>query len=152
MLFRSHAGPVTALLDGADLRHLRAGGAELVQRVYVAVRDETWNTIPAVLSDVTIARGDGTFRVTFAARHRHEAIDVAWRATIDGAADGTIRYELDAVLHGSFRYCKIGFNVHHGLDGTIGRPYRARTASGELRGVLPRAIDPQRVEIGRAHV
>jgi hypothetical protein len=33
------AGPVMLLLDGPDLRHVRLRGVELVQRVYVAVRD-----------------------------------------------------------------------------------------------------------------
>ena len=46
---------------------------------------------------------------------------------------------------GSFQYSKIGFNVHHALDGSVGRPYRAQTARGELRGSLPEAIDPQRI-------
>lgn len=142
------AGPATALLDGADLRHVRAGGAELVQRVYVAVRDEPWNTIPGVQADLVIARGRDSFRVTFSMRHRHETIDFAWDATITGDPDGTIRYAVDGVCHGSFRYNKIGLNVHHALESSIGRAYRARTAAGELRGVLPHGIEPQRVVDG----
>jgi len=142
------AGPVTLHLDGADLRHVRAGGAELVQRVYVAVRDEPWNTIPGVLTDRVIAQGPDSFRVTFSMRHRHDAIDFAWEATITGDPDGTIRYVADGVCRGVFRYNKIGLNVHHALDASVGRPYRARTAGGDLRGVLPKGIDPQRIVDG----
>jgi hypothetical protein len=142
------AGPVHALLDGTDLRHVRAGDAELVQRVYVALRDGPWNTIPATTSDWVVAAAPEGFRVTFTASHRHEAIAFDWSGTIEGTPDGVIRYEMDGVCRGVFEYSKIGFNVHHALDGSVGRPYRARTESGELRGVLPAAIDPQRIENG----
>jgi hypothetical protein len=139
------AGPVTASLDGPDLRHIRIGGAELVQRVYVAVRDAPWNTIPAATSDWVVAHDEDRFRVTFAAVHHHEDIAFRWTGAIEGTADGVIRYEMDGVCEGTFRYSKIGFNVHHALDGAIGRPYRAATGEGELRGTLPAGIDPQRI-------
>jgi hypothetical protein len=142
------AGPVTVLLDGPDLRHVRVGGFELVQRVYVAVRDAPWNTIPAVLSNVVIDQGRDSFRVTFDARHVHEEIDFTWIGTVDGTPDGRIRYELEGTCHGVFRYSKIGFNVHHALDSSIGHAYRARTDSGELRGTLQASIVPQRVVDG----
>ncbi|HYO43574.1 MAG TPA: hypothetical protein VES19_10295, partial [Candidatus Limnocylindrales bacterium] len=119
------AGPVTALLDGADLRHVRIGDTELVQRVYMALRDAQWNTIPATCSDWEVDAGPDRFHVAFRARHAHEAIEFSWRGVIDGAPDGTIRYELDGTCHGVFKYCKIGFNVHHPLEGAIGRRYRA---------------------------
>ena len=142
------AGPVTALLDGADLRHVRIGDVELVQRVYVAVRDAPWNTIPAAFTDWRRDIGADRFSIAFAARHRHEAIDFAWSGRVEGRPDGTITYELDGTCQGVFRYSKIGFNVHHDLPGSIGRPYRARHGERTWTGVLPVAIDPQRVVDG----
>lgn len=143
-----HAGPLSMSLVGTDLRHININGVELIQRVYVALRDAPWNTIPAIVSDLVIEPGADTCRVRFHARHRHEAIDFEWQGTITGTADGVIRYELDGVCHGTFQYSKIGFNVHHALAGAIGRPYRATTETGELRGVLPDAIDPQKIVDG----
>ncbi|HEU0243474.1 MAG TPA: hypothetical protein VFQ75_06170 [Candidatus Limnocylindrales bacterium] len=143
------AGPVTLDLDGADLRAIRVGGAELVQRVYVAVRDAPWNTIPGAFTDVVVDQRADTFLVTFSGRHAHETIDFRWDARIEGAADGTIRYELDGVCRGVFEYSKIGFNVHHALDGAIGRRYRIVDEAGRTReGILPDAIDPQRIVDG----
>ena len=136
------AGPLTALLDGADLRHVRAGGTELVQRVYVAVRDAPWNTIPATFSDWHREIGPDRFRITFRASHRYEAIAFDWDGSIEGGPDGVIRYTMDGVCHGVFAYSKIGFNVHHALEGSVGRPYLATTADGPLTGVLPEAIAP----------
>ena len=139
------AGPVRYLLDGIDVRHVREGSVELVERIYMAVRDAPWNTIPGLVSDLVITRGQDTSRVSFHVRHRHEDIDVEWDGLIEGDPDGTLRYTIDVVLHGVFRYSKIGCNVHHPLDGSVGRPFWARTADGELRGVLPVDIDPQRI-------
>lgn len=139
------AGPVTVLLDGADLRHIRLHDVELVQRVYMALRDAPWNTIPGVFSNWRIEPAADRFLVTFDARHAHEDIDFTWCGRIEGSPDGVIRYELDGTCHGAFKYSKIGFNVHHALDRAIGRAYRAATAAGELSGVLPTSIDPQRI-------
>jgi hypothetical protein len=142
------AGPVRAILDGADLRHVRVGGVELAQRVYVAVRDAPWNTIPATCSDWTREIGPDRFRVTFRASHRYQDIAFDWTGIIEGDPDGMIRYEMDGRCAGEFQFSKIGFNVHHALDGSVGRSYRAATSHGELRGVLPAEIDPQRVVDG----
>jgi D-apionolactonase len=144
------AGPVLVDLDGADLRSVRVGDTELVQRVYMAVRDAPWNTIPGAFSDWSVEEDDESFLVTFTARHAHEAIDLRWAGRIEGAPDGTIRYEMDAVCHGVFEYAKIGFNVHHALDGSVGHRYRIVDEDGRTSdGVLPEAIEPQRIVDGK---
>ncbi|CAN5727894.1 hypothetical protein BH23CHL8_BH23CHL8_00590 [soil metagenome] len=142
------AGAVTATLDGADLRNVSVNGVELVQRVYVAVRDAPWNTIPAELSDWVLELGADRFRVSFRASHRHADIRFDWAGVIEGSPEGAITYEMDGLCQGTFQYSKIGFNVHHALDGSVGRAYRAQTEGGELRGVLPDDIDPQRIVDG----
>ncbi|HWE61904.1 MAG TPA: hypothetical protein VHB98_09340, partial [Chloroflexota bacterium] len=143
------AGPLTALLEEADLRRVRLGEVELAQRIYVAVRDEVWNTIPATYSDWEIAAAPDHFEVSFVARHRYREIDLSWRGRITGTAEGRITYAMDGTAGSDFRYCKIGFNVHHPLHGSVGRPYRAATPDGPVGGVLPELIDPQRFEQGR---
>jgi D-apionolactonase len=142
------AGPLTALLDGPDLRHVRLGGVELVQRVYIAVRDAPWNTIPADYSEWQRDVDADRFSIRFRARHRHEDIDFEWVGRIEGTPDGRITYKMDGVCHGRFAYSKIGVNVHHDLPGSIGRPYRARQADRTWTGRLPVAIEPQRIVDG----
>lgn len=142
------AGPLTAVLEEADLRRVRIGGVEVVQRIYVAVRDEVWNTIPATYGDWQLDIAEDHFTVGFQARHRYRDIDFSWYGRITGTADGRISYTMDGVTGTAFRYCKIGFNVHHPLHGSVGRPYRAQTPEGPIGGVLPERIDPQRVQDG----
>jgi hypothetical protein len=142
------AGPVTALLDGADLRNVRVGDVEIAQRIYLAVRDDVWNTIPATLSDIVVDATDDTCDVRFTARHTYADIDFGWSGRITGAADGTITYEFNGTAERAFRYAKIGFNVHHALAQSVERPYEAHTPQGDVSGVLPAIIEPQRLVDG----
>jgi hypothetical protein len=140
-----HAGAVRARLDGPDLRALRLGGRELAQRIYVAVRDEHWGTVPGEVSGLQLEQGADSFRIRFVCRHRQGPVDFEWQATYTGAADGTIACTMDGVAHGTFRYAKIGFNVHHPLLESVGRAWRAVGPGGPMGGRLEREIEPQRV-------
>ena len=101
------AGPVTALLDGIDLRTIRVGTSELAQRITVGVRDTAWNTIPAAASELAVVDDGDSFRVTFVARHTAALLDFEWRGTITGGSDGRIEYVMDGTCRGSFRFSRI---------------------------------------------
>jgi len=142
------AGPLAADLVGIDLRHVRVGAVEVVQRIYVAVRDVAWNSIPATYSDPRLDVADDHFTVDFTARHDYQDLHFSWHGTITGTADGAIAYTMDSMAHADFPYNKIGLNIHHPLHGSVGRPYRARTPAGPGAGMLPVLIEPQCVEDG----
>ena len=55
------AGPLRLALDGVDLRYVKLGRTELVRRIYVAVRDRNWNTIPGVISDLEVDEREDSF-------------------------------------------------------------------------------------------
>ena len=142
------AGPLTALLEEGDLRYIRLDGVEVVRRIYVAVRDEVWNTIPATYSDFVYEISPDHFTVRLRASHRYQQINVDWEGAITGSAEGIIRYTMDAVANNAFRYCKIGFNIHHPPQ-EAGRRYRANGPDGTSTGELPIVIEPQRNDNGR---
>ena len=142
------SGPLSAVLDGCDLVDIRWGGAEVVQRLYVAVRDEVWNTIPARVSAWHVdADSTGSF-ASFEATHEHGDIAFAWSGTIRVQGDGTLTYEMRGRALSDFAYCKIGFNVHHGLRAHAGRTFRCRTADGEYAGAFGADLQPQLVRDG----
>jgi hypothetical protein len=122
------------------------GQVELAQRIYVAVRDEAWNTIPGEYSDFQFDVSADRFHITFKAHHRYRRIDFAWTGDISGTADGVISYEMRGVAQTAFRFAKIGFNIHHPLPWSIGRPFRAYSPSGEVSGSLPVPVYPQFIE------
>src|SRR5690348_13415084 len=82
------AGPLALAYADGDLRAIRLGEREIVQRVYVAVRDRNWGTVPARLSGVRIESTADTFEIAFQADHRQGDIHFTWAGTISGAADG----------------------------------------------------------------
>jgi hypothetical protein len=142
------AGALRVELAGTDVQAVRFGGSEVVQRIYMAVRDVPWNTIPGVVLEREVVQGDGRFRVTFRQRHTYDDIDLEWDGVIEGAATGALVYEMRATAKRDFRYSKIGLNIHHGLREYRGRTFRARTQAGELVGTLSKDIEPQLVRDG----
>src|SRR5579859_6128541 len=84
------AGPLRAALDGVDLRYVKLGEIELVRRIYVAVRDRNWNTIPGVPSEVEVTEDEDSFEVRFEVRHTGHETDFSWAGAIVGTASGRI--------------------------------------------------------------
>lgn len=107
------AGPLSLMYEAGDLRYIRLGDREILRRVYVAVRDPNWGTVPAVLHNVELAIEQDSFRITYEAEHRQGAIDFRWRATISGDARGTISFRMDGLAHSTFQRNRIGFCVLH---------------------------------------
>ena len=137
------AGPATVLLDGVDLRYLRIGGTELVRRVYAAVRDVDWDTVPGVVSGLEIEESDDGFRVEFDVRHARREVDFAWHGTITGRYTGRIEYVFDGCAGAAFPFGRIGLCVHHPWRETAGARFTARTPDGEIDGAFPDLIGPQ---------
>jgi hypothetical protein len=137
------AGPVTVLLDGIDLRYLRIGDTELVRRVYAAVRDVDWDTVPAAVSGLEVEQADASFRVEFDARHARREIDFSWHGTITGDENGRVEVVFDGRAEEFLPYNRIGICVHHPWRETKGARFRARTPDGELDGTFPDEIGVQ---------
>ncbi len=136
------AGPLSLLLANGELVSIRFGEREAIRRIYVAVRDRNWGTLPAVFSEVRQEIGPDAFRITFLADHRQGEIHFSWRGTIAGERDGTIRYGMDGLAHTTFLKNRIGFCVLH-PDASAGARCRIVHAGGppeESR--LPEAISP----------
>jgi hypothetical protein len=142
------AGPLTAVLEGCDLRYVRLNGQEIVRRLYVAVRDHDWDTIPGALDGLTVEEDGASFTIRFAVRHRRGAIDFAWAGEITGAASGALTYAMDGRASSAFRYNRIGLCVLHPME-HAGCPYTAATPAGPLAGRLPERIGPQLIVDGQ---
>jgi hypothetical protein len=137
------AGPVGVLFTGGDLRRVRLGETELARRVYVAVRDLDWNTLPGHIEDLDVADLGDSFLIRFARRDAAGVLDYRWRAEIEGTSDGVIRYRMLGEAAADFPYAKIGICVHHPVAGYAGQPFRGTAPEGPVSGRLPDAIGPQ---------
>jgi D-apionolactonase len=141
-------GPLTADLEPGELRYLHVGGAELVRRIHVAVRDPVWDTVPGVFRDLSVHSTDGGFSIQFTARHTKDGIDFGWRGRIEGRADGSVLFAMDGEALAEFEYAKIGICVLHPLGTAAGRRYRGHSEAGPVAGYLPEMIAPQVIEDG----
>ncbi len=142
------AGHLSLMLDGIDLRYLRVGETEVVRRIYAAVRDHNWATIPAEVESLTARVDDDGFVVEMTARHRAHDIDFTWHGVVEGRPNGSIRYELRGLANTSFRYNRIGFCVLTPSDTCGGQAFVGHSPEGPVAGRLPRAVAPQRFENG----
>jgi hypothetical protein len=142
-------GSLELELDGVDVTRVRWGSTELVNRIYMSVRDRNWDTVLPVVSDLKIQRGEGRVTVRFTARNRADEIDFHWDGSITATAEGSIDYAMNGRAASDFEYCRIGFCILHGERAAAGRRYRAETPDGVVSGVLPQLIAPQEIVDGR---
>jgi hypothetical protein len=120
------AGPARVLLDGIDLRYVSIERTELVRRIYVAVRDRNWNTIPGEVSGLELDARDDSFDLRFSVRHEAPDIDFSWQGAISGHEDGRITYRLDGVAEKDLQYNRIGICVLDPLRETECARFRER--------------------------
>jgi D-apionolactonase len=143
------AGPITAALDGVDLRYLRLGAVELVRRIYVSVRDRRWNEIPPSASQVEVDERAGSFDVRLSVQHESAETEFAWEGLIRGSGDGHVRFVMEGAAGRDMLYNRVGFCVLLPWRETAGRPFRGHTPDGPVAGKLPRFIAPQRIANGQ---
>ncbi len=137
------AGPLTAIYEQGELRTIRLEDQEIVRRLYVAVRDRNWGTIPAQLSNVTLEQGDDWFRITYLATHRQDEINFSWQGTISGNAQGTITFEMDGQAHSTFWRNRIGFCILHPIRECAGKACTIEQSDGTtLHSQFPALISP----------
>ncbi len=136
------AGDLSAEFAAGGLRYLRMRGIEVARRIVVAVRDQAWNTVPGVLSDVRIHQTSDEFRITFSSRHEAGELCFIWKGTIGGTADGSCSFRMDGTAVTSFPYRRIGICVLHPPEEFAGRGFSATGGGAAISGQLPALVAP----------
>jgi len=136
------------LLDGADVRYLTLGGMEIVRRIHVSVRDQSWKTIPADVTSMHVESSSDSFTVRVSARHRSDDLDVVWDGVMTGEADGSISYAVEVEALRDLLHNRIGLCVLQPWREIAGRRFDGVGPDGPVAGVFPALIAPQRIEQG----
>lgn len=137
------AGPLRLRVESGGLRYIRLGERELVRRIYSAVRDANWGTIPDQLSNVNTRVREDSFEIEFDAHNCHGEIDFAWHGTISGAASGRIEFAMQGVANTTFSKNRIGFCILHPMQ-LAGSPVQVQHADGSSeQTVFPDLIAAQ---------
>ncbi len=85
----------------------------LLLRLYAAVRDRNWTTIPATVTPVEQTILADSFRIVYDADHRQGDLHFVWRGTLTGAPDGAISFTFVGEARTTFERNRIGFCILH---------------------------------------
>jgi hypothetical protein len=137
------AGPLSLVYEEGGIRYVRLGGREVVRRVYVAVRDPAWGTVPHRIGDLRIAQEPDSFCIGFTCENVEGAIAFAWRGTVSGEPDGTVTFAMDGWARSAFRTSRTGLCVLHPIAECAGRPCSVEHTDGTVEdGRFPLLISP----------
>lgn len=135
------AGPVRVKFQDGELRYLSVGAREIVRRVYFAVRDERWDTVMPVFSEVVVHAADDAFTVRLAATCSNDVAGFAWTGTIAGTAHGRITFEVNGQAQRDFKSPRVGLNVLYGAGSLAGQAYELIDKGGAVTpGEFPRLV------------
>jgi hypothetical protein len=136
------AGPATALFTGTDLRTIRIAGCETINRIYFALRDHNWETIPGRISELRVDQGEDCFLITYCSEHRDRKVHFIWKATITGESDGTIRFSVEGETLSTFRRNRIGLCVLHPISAAGDQVIVTHPDGSTTAGSFPTIISP----------
>ena len=137
------AGPLSLIYEAGDLRYIRYGETEVLRRIYVAIRDRDWGTVPPVLTKVKIDAGPSSFRISYDVKNIQGEVDFRWHGVITGGVEGSITFEMDGAAHSEFLTSRIGFCVLHPAS-SAGAPCRVEHVDGQFEEAgLPLFIVPE---------
>ncbi len=135
------AGPLSATFEQGQLININWRGQEILRRIYVAVRDRDWETVPLELSNLQTHSDLNSFQITFDARHRQEEIDFAWRARIEASDCGRLTFSMEGEALSTFFRSRIGFCLLHSVAECAGKRFSALRQDGSVvEGSFPVAI------------
>jgi D-apionolactonase len=134
-------GSLSVEFEDGLLRNIRLGDTLILQRIYCAVRDHNWGTIPGVVRIISQELTDTDITIVFECTHQQNDIDFAWTGTIH-LTDTEVSFDMDGVARSSFRRNRIGFCVLHDAD-LAGQPCVIEHIDGlRTEGVFPEDIAP----------
>lgn len=137
------AGPLLMYGANGELRDIRIRDWEVIQCVYMAVRDANWNTIPFLIEEEEAIIRENSFDIRFAARHHENEIDFHWRATIYGNTNGMVSFAMFGEALADFEANRIGFCVLHPIRECAGKPCVIEHIDGTSeRSEFPDRISP----------
>jgi D-apionolactonase len=142
--YELRAGPLSMLFEKntASLRYIRMGDREVLRGVYVALRDQFWNTIASQVQNVVLQHDGKWFSITFDVACQQGEIDFVWQGRIEGREEGAIDFSMEGNARSSFLRNRIGFCVLHPAE-CAGHPCLITHSDGsEECSRFPEEISP----------
>ena len=127
-----HAGPLKINYVNGMIDSICFNQFEVIRRVYMALRDRYWNTIPYTIKEFTLYERNDRFALSYTATHRDQAKNIAfiWKGSIKGTDEGTITFTMKGTSESTFLRNRIGWCILHPLDICTGIPCMVEKADG----------------------
>jgi hypothetical protein len=141
------AGPLHLIYDNGMLRSVHCGKVEVVRRVYMALRDRFWNTIPYTIDDFVLQNDADSFALSFTALHHANDIRFGWQGIFTGTTEGVVTLSMRGEAGATFPRNRIGWCVLHPLGSCKGVPCSVEHSDGSIqRAFFPgAAVAPERL-------
>jgi D-apionolactonase len=137
------AGEVSARIRGPEVWQVRLRDWLVVERLYVAVRDTEWNTVPCQLKGYELASSrTGELAVITAVHQVGPASSFTWTGRLELTAPASLTFSFQGQAVGTFMAAKIGVCIHHPVSSVAGRRYRAGHPTSTSSGTLPQLVGP----------
>ncbi len=130
-------------LDGGDIRALRWRGADVLQRLHVAVRDDAWGTVPGVVGRMESSFGRDRARICFSSDHSAAGLPLVWTGTLELTAT-TLTATFDGTALEPMSVNRMGWCLLHPLT-QVGSALECRMGDSTWSGTVPGLVSPQRV-------
>ena len=143
---RVDAGRLSAQIQGVDVRRVTWAGVPVMDRLFVAIRDADWGTLPPVLDAeprVIVEPDLGRTTITVQARHADPSIRFVWDGRIAIGPDATLSMEMEGVAERGYRYARMGLCALLPARSMAGAEVASEGGEVRYRGILPRLVGPQ---------
>ncbi len=137
------AGPLSVELDNGQLRYLKLDGIEVLRAVAFLVRDENWGTYVPSISNLKVEQRPDGFSVSYRAVCSKGSQEIAFEASIEGRADGSLEFTGSATPKTDFLTARTGFVVLHPLKGVVGKEVEVEHVDGTIaKSKFPEHVNP----------
>lgn len=137
------AGPLTLEYTDTYISRIKFNGTEVIRRIYFALRDEGWDTIPQIISNFKLQSGEDYFNICFDAVNNCGEIDFTWKGNIYGSKEGKIEYSFEGTANSTFLKNRIGLCVLFPIEGCAGKSCTIKKEDGSKEaGAFPELVSP----------
>ncbi len=107
------AGAISCMYENGNIRYIKLGDIEILSKVYGAVRDENWGTVPCRITEEKITKTEEGFIINYTAHYVQNELDYKADYSIEGKAGNSIVFTMHGKANATFKANRIGICVHH---------------------------------------
>lgn len=137
------AGAINCLYESGNLRYIYAGNTELLRKIYGAVRNQHWDTIPFIIRDEKITVHENSFKISYTAIYGDEQPIYKSDFIIEGRPGNSISFSMKGTAIANFYRNRIGLCALQPIQKNAGKSMEVSRPDGSVYyPVLPELISP----------